>query len=229
MSEHEIPPLKTSAQVIDLGCLDYRESLERQLAEHQRVVDGGPPVFLLVEHPPVLTLGKNADLSNLLLDRESLARMGVLIAETDRGGEVTAHVPGQLVVYPIIPVTRFELTPRRYVNLLEESVIRVLEQYDIAATRDSEHPGVWVGGDKICAVGIRIRTRVAMHGFALNVNNEFGLFETIIPCGIRARGVTSLQKELGQAVPMDDVKERIVFELSHALFQNKIEPPSAAT
>ena len=223
MSKQEIPALKEFVDVVDLGVLAYKESLDRQFIEHQRVVDGGKPVFILVEHPPVLTLGKNADLRHLKSDFATLTAQGVSVIETDRGGEVTAHVPGQLVVYPIIPITRLGLSPRRYVNLLEEAVIRVLKGYDLESGRDAEHPGVWVGTSKVCALGIRIRTRVAMHGLALNVNNDFELFESIIPCGIHSRGVTSIQKELGHSVPLNDVKLLLVEELYKCLFLSAME------
>lgn len=209
MSEQTVSSIK----VRDLGLLDFNEALKIQLAEHDRVVQGGDPVILLVEHPAVLTLGKNADSANLLFDRTDFEAMGVKIIETDRGGEVTAHVPGQLVAYPIIPISRMGLTPRSYVHLLEEAVIDTLNKYAISSARDSDHPGVWVGLNKICALGVRIRSRVAMHGLALNVNNSFELFQKIVPCGIRFRGVTSMSQELDRIVSVDEVKTVLVSEL----------------
>ena len=219
MSEQEISPV-SAIPAIDLGLLGYAEALAVQLDYHQRVVDGGEPVFLLVEHPPVLTLGKHADPQNMLFDEATLKASGIEVVLTDRGGEVTAHVPGQLVVYPIIPVSRLGLTPKRYVHLLEDAVIGYLKSYDLVADRDPEHPGVWIGQNKICALGIRIKSRVSMHGLALNVNNDFQLFSKIIPCGIRTRGVTSMQLELGQEVAMSDVRTGIVRRL-HAVFDLK--------
>lgn len=216
MSKQEISPVNT-IDVIDLGLLGYNDALAVQLAHHQRVVEGGDPVLLLVEHPPVLTFGKHADPQNMLFDEKTMRASGVDVVLTDRGGEVTAHVPGQLVVYPIIPVSRLGITPKRYVYLLEDAVIGLLKSYDLAADRDPEHPGVWIGFKKICALGIRIKSRVAMHGLALNVNNEFQLFAKIIPCGIRMRGVTSMQQELNQHMDLNEVKTRLVNSLSLAL------------
>lgn len=209
-----------SIAIVDLGLCKYAEALERQLLEHQRVVDGGDPVILLVEHPPVLTLGKNADPANLLFDPAVFAAKGVEVVETDRGGEVTAHVPGQLVAYPIMTVSSLNLTPKKYVYALEEAVIAILRSYGLESNRDPEHPGVWIGLNKICAIGVRIRNRVAMHGLALNVNNEFSLFEQIVPCGIRFRGVTSIARELAVDVQMSEVKTKLSRELMSALFKS---------
>lgn len=208
------------ASVVDLGLVGYKDALAIQLTHHQNVVDGGEAVFLLVEHPPVLTLGKHADPQNILFDEATIKASGVQVCLTDRGGEVTAHVPGQLVVYPIIPVSRMAIAPKRYVHLLEEAVIECLKSYDLVADRHPEHPGVWVGANKICALGIRIKSRVSMHGLALNVNNDFQLFDKIIPCGIRTRGVTSMQRELKQNIAMNSVKEELVRAL-HRQFELK--------
>ncbi len=207
----------SQVNVRDLGLIDYNEALAIQLREHERVVTGGAPVILLVEHPSVLTLGKNADETHLLLSRSQIESSGVNIVETDRGGEVTAHVPGQLVVYPILPITQLNFTPRSYVHALEEAVIKTLLSFNIQSLRDSEHPGVWVGLNKICAIGVRIKTRVAMHGLALNVNNSFDLFQKIVPCGIRFRGVTSMSQELDTKISIDAVKTKLVFELQNQI------------
>lgn len=216
MSKQEISPVN-SIKVLDLGILGYNEALEVQLTHHQRVVEGGEPVLLLVEHPEVLTLGKHADRGNMLFDETTMKASGVEVVLTDRGGEVTAHVPGQIVVYPIIPVSRLGITPRQYVHLLEEAVIELLSLYNLQAARDPEHPGVWIGLKKICALGIRIKSRVSMHGLALNVNNEFQLFEKIIPCGIRMRGVTSMRQELRRDLDLAEIKTRLAHSLNKAI------------
>ncbi len=130
---------------------------------------------------------------------------------------MTAHVPGQLVVYPILGIEAFRLAPRRYVEILEQTAIDVLSEYGVVATRDAEHPGVWVGNDKICAIGVRIQQRVSLHGLALNVSNAFDLFRRIVPCGIAGRGVTSLSKVIEKDVAVADVLPKVLAALAREL------------
>lgn len=205
-------------EIIDLGLMSYGTALEQQTRWHQRVVSGENPVILTVEHRPVLTLGKNSSMEHILYSRDYFSTLGVEFFETERGGEVTAHMPGQLVVYPIIDVQKLKLSVRDYVSALESAVIDTLAYFGISAARDSEHPGVWVAGEKICAIGVRVKSRVTMHGLALNVNNDLGLFSKIVPCGIRARGVTSMSIICGRNIPPDEVRpellQRIVKSIS---------------
>lgn len=180
-------------KAVDLGLRPYRDVWQLQQKLHEGVIKKPSRAFLLkVEHHPVLTLGKHAVTSNLLLPITTYFANGIDIVEVDRGGEVTAHNPGQLVIYPILSVREFGLTPKRYVQLLERVVVELLEQFGIKASLDSRYPGVWVGEEKVCALGVRIKDRVTMHGLALNVDNDLTLFEKIIPCGIIGRQVTSL-------------------------------------
>lgn len=190
-----------------LGQIAYNEALKLQHDFHARVRSGELEAAILsLEHPKTLTLGKHATRDNLLLAPNQLESQGVVLCQTDRGGEVTAHNPGQLVVYPILPIANLGLSPRRYVDILCASVIDTLSQYGIDSRQDEQFPGVWVGDQKICAIGVRISSRVSMHGLALNVNNALDLFTAIVPCGIRHRGVTSMQQLL--AAPMDFQKVR---------------------
>lgn len=160
---------------------------------------------MLLQHEPVLTLGKNADAGLVLTQPGSLEAAGIEVVATDRGGEVTAHEPGQLVVYPILPLQQLRLPPKRYVDRLLDTVILTLQHFGIAAQSDPDYPGVWVGRDKICAVGIRVKERVSLHGIALNVVNDLKLFRLIVPCGIRERGVTSMENLLGSRPDLSDV------------------------
>ncbi len=216
MSAAELDMLRT----IDLGRMPYGMALEQQLSWHGKVQNGEPSVILTVEHDPVLTLGKNADPGNLLLSRRSYNDMGVELFETERGGEVTAHMPGQIVVYPIIDVIKFKLTVRQYVSSLEQAVINTLKDYGVSASRDAQLPGVWVVGQKICAIGVRVKSRITMHGLALNVNNETDLFEKIVPCGIKARGVTTLSKQVGKRVDVMTVKDILLRHLKSQLLES---------
>jgi len=197
-------------QIVDLGVMSYGAALEQQYFWHQKVAGGDRPVILTVEHQPVLTLGKNASLEYLLFSREHYLNLGVELFETERGGEVTAHMPGQLVVYPIIDVNKHKLSVRDYVSALESAVIETLDFFGIPSALDPQWPGVWVDGAKICAIGVRVKSRVTMHGLALNINNDLGLFGKIVPCGISSRSVTSMSRLLGGKVAMPEVRNQLL-------------------
>jgi lipoate-protein ligase B len=202
----------------------YKKAWDLQ-KQAQIIVENDPDkgfVFFL-EHDPVVTFGKNADFSHLSVSRQSLESDGVDVVETDRGGQVTAHMPGQLVVYPVLNLGKKGLGPKDYVCKLEQAVINTLKAFGIEAKRDSVNPGVWVGVNKICAVGIRISRRVSLHGIALNVENDFGLFRKMTPCGISGRGVSSLAVESGSPPDMGLVKETFSRELGDLLSKKKIE------
>ena len=198
-------------RIIDAGTMEYGEAWEFQKRLHGRAVASNSEAFLMmVEHPPVITLGKNASERFLLSGEAWLKNIGVGIYRSDRGGEATAHNPGQLVAYPIIPLQAFGLGARAYVHQLESSVINTLLAFNVPSGRDPVHPGVWVGNDKICAIGTRIKDRATMHGIALNVRNDLGIFGLIVPCGISGRGVTSLAQLLGTGPEMREVKDEFV-------------------
>ena len=211
-------------KIVPVQTMEYGACLALQRRLHARVVQGGPAGYvILVEHPPVLTFGKHADKANLLFSPDYYERLGVALVDTDRGGEVTAHVPGQLVIYPILRLADYQLTPRRYVDLLEQVVTRVLASFGLVGMKDPEHPGVWVGRDKICAVGVRIKDRVSMHGIALNVCNSLDLFAKIVPCGIFGRGVTSLSRLADLPISVDEVAPRLISELVRGLGYEETE------
>lgn len=201
-------------EVNDLGVIPYEEAHARQLdlvAARGRgeVAD----TLLLLEHPPVITMGRNADPTEILASEATLSEAGATIERIERGGETTYHGPGQLVGYPIIDLRQWMRSLKRYVHLLEELFIRLLErEYGIAAGRDAEHRGVWVGEEKITAIGIAVHNRITYHGFAFNVDTDLSHFGWIIPCGITDRGTTSLARLIGEAPPMDLVKRQVEAE-----------------
>ena len=204
-------------RILDLGLRAYGPVLELQ---KRLVVDRAagrvPDSLILVEHEPVYTLGRNAAEQNVLLAPDELAARGVEVVRTGRGGEATFHGPGQLVGYPILDLSRRDGGAVWYVRSLEEVLIRALAGYGVEAGRDPEHRGVWVGLDKIAAIGVRITRRVTMHGFALNVCPDLSYYEGIVPCGIPDRGVTALNV-LRPDADMADVKARVVASFAEVL------------
>lgn len=169
--------------------------------------------LLIVEHPPVVTMGRHADEANLLLDGDRLKRLGVDLHRVERGGDVTYHGPGQLVAYPLLDLESMHLGVKDYVSLLEESVIRTLSLYGIVGERVEGASGVWIGKGtprerKICALGVKCSRFCTMHGLALNVNTDLTGFSVINPCGFTDKGVTSMQAELGRQLDMEEVKRR---------------------
>lgn len=183
--------------------------LQRRLVE-ARVQGLVPDILLLVEHdPPVVTLGRAAKEQNLLFAPALLAMRGIEVHETGRGGDVTYHGPGQVVAYPIVRLSPDREDVRRYVATLEETMIRTCADYGVVAGRVEGMNGAWVQDRKIGAVGVRISRWVTMHGLALNVNTDLSHFDVIVPCGIRDKAVTSLEKETGAALPFAEVADRI--------------------
>jgi lipoyl(octanoyl) transferase len=188
--------------------MSYREGLELQarlVADRQggRISD----TLLLLEHDPVFTLGRNARRENLLLAEELLRARGFEVFETGRGGDVTYHGPGQIVGYPILDLSPDRRDVHRYVRDLEEILIRTCRDYAVKAGRIPGLTGVWVGEEKIAAIGVRIARWVTSHGFALNVATDLAPFRLIVPCGIADRGVTSLERLLGAPLPLPEVME----------------------
>lgn len=213
---------------VPAGLMDYEPCWALQRRLHADVVGAGESpaggskaYFVFVEHAPVLTFGKHADRRHLLYAQGLLAQQGVQIVDSDRGGEVTAHEPGQLVVYPIIKLVSAKFGPKSYVTYLEEAVIRTLGRFGIAATTDPHHPGVWVGLQKVCAIGVRIKDRTTLHGLALNVSNSLELFQKIVPCGISGRGVTTMSRLLGESISIDAVAPVLMGELARGLGANE--------
>ena len=177
--------------------------------------------MLLVEHPAVYTLGKSGHAENLLVGEEYLRSIGAEFYHIDRGGDITFHGPGQIVGYPILDLERIGLSLRDYIDALEGAVIRTVARYGIRAGRIAGASGVWIEGAqparKICAIGVRASRYVTMHGFALNVATDLRYFTHINPCGFTDRGATSIEKEIGRPVPMEEVKRRLVEDLCENL------------
>ena len=204
------------ARLLDLGFRPYREVWALQHAIHKRVADGDQDdTWIVVEHAPVITLGRTAKRQNVLLSSELLASRGVDLVKVERGGDVTYHGPGQLVVYPILRLPRFrEIVP--LVRRLEGAVIDACAEFGVAAERWSEHAGVWVGRNQICAFGLAVQRMTSLHGLALNVATDLSYDRLITPCGLPDRGITSISAEAGRAVPVDEAKPVLLAALSCA-------------
>ncbi|MGQ9631549.1 MAG: lipoyl(octanoyl) transferase LipB [bacterium] len=194
----------------DLGLIGYDEaySLQRELVE-RRARGEIEDTLLLLEHLPVFTLGRNGAREHILADDSVLRREGIAVREADRGGDVTYHGPGQIVGYPIISLKDRRLGVKGYIRRLEEILISVCRDYGVDAGRIPGLTGVWVGEEKIAAIGIGARKWITYHGFALNVDPYLEHFKLIVPCGIRDKGVTSLAELLGRDVNIDEVKSKI--------------------
>lgn len=199
-----------NARVLDLGLRPYREVWQLQYELHERVGSGqDPETWIFVEHLPVITLGRNSKAGNILLSKEALAQRGVDVVETERGGDVTYHGPGQLVVYPIRRLVRFrEVVP--LVRALESAVIEACAQFGVRGERWGEHAGVWAGNDQLCAIGLSVRKMTSMHGIALNVSNELNYDSLINPCGLTGHGLTSLSRETGRTISIADARDALL-------------------
>lgn len=211
----------------DLGVSEYKQTWEYQEQLLQKVIDQkqaqkthpsaeSENYLLFVEHPHVYTLGKSGDEQNLLLNYIQLQAAHATFFQTDRGGDITYHGPGQIVGYPIIDLENFGIGLRKYIELMEEAIIKSIAKYGLVGSRDEKATGVWLDAGtpkarKICAIGVKSSRFVTMHGFALNVNTDLSYFQHINPCGFTDRGVTSIEKELGARQNFEAVK-RIVLQ-----------------
>ncbi len=199
-------------------------SLQRAVVA-ARQADQIPDTILLVEHPPVVTVGRAGRASNVLVPRELLDARRIEFYEVERGGDVTYHGPGQLVGYPIFNLRTLDEDVVRYVRLLEAALITALGRWEISGERVRGYPGVWVGGAKVAAVGVAVKRKVTMHGFALNVDPDLAHFELINPCGL-GKPVTSIARLLGRAVPLDEARPAVAGALSDT-FQIRLAPVDA--
>lgn len=210
------------------GIISYEQAWKKQTEYFETLVQakqGGHEYLnriVFCEHPHVYTLGRSGKERNMLLSEGQLQRIGATYYHIDRGGDITYHGPGQQVCYPILNLEDFGLGLKEYVHLLEEAVIGVCASYGIVAGRVDKATGVWLEGDtsrarKICAIGVRSSHYVTMHGLAFNVNTDLRYFSYINPCGFVDKGVTSLQKELGHDVPMEEARLRLESELQKLL------------
>ncbi len=227
---------KQQVEFRDLGHMgyksawDYQEALVQENVAIKKALSNGQSAtgndaisrqlptanyLLLVEHPPVYTLGKSGKMEHVLIDAETRKQKGIEFYQTNRGGDITFHGPGQIVGYPILDLENFYTDIGRYLRELEEVVILTLAEFGIKGGRSAGETGVWLEADvkgkerKICAMGVRCSRWVTMHGFALNVNTDLNYFNDIIPCGIQNKAVASMKEELGKEVVMDDVKESL--------------------
>jgi len=211
----------------DLGLLDYQKAVEYQTKIFNKIIDQKlknrksvnkeitQNHLIFVEHPNVYTLGKSGDINNLLLSKEDLEKKEIQFFNTNRGGDITCHGPGQIVCYPILDLDNFFSDIHKYLRYLEEVVIQTLNEFGIKSERSPDETGVWIqpkqiSARKICAMGVKASRWVTMHGFALNVDNDLSYFENIIPCGISNKSVTSITNEIANQVDKYDVKEKII-------------------
>jgi lipoyl(octanoyl) transferase len=215
-------------RAIDLGVVSYDDAFALQKREVERLQRGeGDDVLLFVEHPHVITVGRNADGSALLADRRAIEGRGARVVATDRGGDVTYHGPGQLVGYPILRLEPSRRDIRRYVHDLEEVLIAALADFGVFAGRHPEHRGVWVANRKIASLGIRISRWVTCHGFALNVSTDLSYFSLMNPCGIAGCAMTSLELESASSVSLAAVRERVADHFG-GVFGRRIQEESIA-
>jgi len=199
-----------NTRLLDLGRRPYREAWALQRELHAAVAEGREPdTWLVVEHDPVITLGRNAKAANVLLSRELLAARGVDVVEVERGGDVTYHGPGQVVLYPIRKLPRFrEVVP--FVSALERAAVAALATFGIAASGRKEHRGVYVGDNAICAVGLAVQRMTSLHGLALNANTVLDYDRLITPCGTPEFGITSISAELGRDVNWVEARDALL-------------------
>jgi lipoate-protein ligase B len=208
-----IEAVRAAPAVIQLPRTPYREALALQRRLHDEVASGARgDTWIVVEHEPVVTLGRNAKASNVLVADETLLDLGIDLVEVERGGDATFHGPGQLVVYPIVRLERFrEVVP--LVTALEAAVVAMLAGYGIRASGRPEHRGVYVGNAAICAVGIAVKRMTSLHGLALNVSTELDYDRFITPCGTPQFGITSMERELGRPVTLESAREALLASL----------------
>lgn len=217
----------------DLGMTPYGEAWDYQeklfqsiLNAKQKGASSNTNYIIFCEHPHVYTIGKSGSDNNLLINKEALKAKGVSFFRTNRGGDITYHGPGQIVGYPILDLENFKLGIRTYIELLEESIIKLLETYGISSSRLEGASGVWLDAEspikarKICAIGVRASRYVTMHGFAFNVNTDLSYYNNINPCGFTEKGVTSMEKELGSKQDFEKIKSELLTILTSLLQEN---------
>jgi len=203
-------------RIVDLGLMPHHEAEELQLAAVAEVQQGAEETLFFVEHPKVITLGRQGGAENLHVGRSYLEAQGIELAQTRRGGNITCHFPGQLVAYPVFHVEKRPGGIRQFFFDMEEAVIRTTAAFGIATARREGFPGVWTGGDaaarKICSMGIGVKRFVTYHGLALNVGEDVSLFELITLCGIGGAQATSMSREAGRTIKMEEVKDVLAGE-----------------
>ncbi len=211
-----------------MGRVPYGPMLTLQLQRRDDVLAQiSDDTLFLLEHDRVITSGRNANHENLLYDRNALEARGVALFQTGRGGDFTYHGPGQVVGYPIVQLRDGECDIKAYVYALEEIMIRTIADFGVVAERVEGLRGIWVGHEKIGAIGVRMARWITMHGFALNVDVDLHDFDLIVPCGIHGKGVCSLSQILGCPVAMHDVENRLIYHSAHVLHRSTYEAPAS--
>jgi lipoyl(octanoyl) transferase len=205
-----------------LGRIGYAAATALQEEAARGVKAGEEERLFLLEHDPVITLGRNARSEDVLCGEDALRRRGVAIAPTDRGGKVTYHGPGQLVGYPILNLSPDRRDVARYLRDLEDVLIRTLARFGIAARRADGLTGVWVGEAKIASIGVHLSRWVTTHGFALNVSTDLGPFDLIVPCGLRSVAITSMQQRLGRTIPIETVAGTLIGEFATVFVRDMV-------
>jgi lipoyl(octanoyl) transferase len=217
-----------TTQVVRLGRTGYRYCADIQVRLRDARIRGEiEDTVLLTEHDHVFTIGTSGDDNHLLATEKELSGLQATVEQTDRGGDITYHGPGQLVAYPVIDLRRRTMDLHRYLRDLEDVVLRALKNLGVTGERIDGYTGIWVDGEKVCAIGIHCRSWVTMHGFALNVDTDLSYFRRIIPCGIFERGVTSLREILGRDIDRAVVEAEIIRSWS-AVFQTAVRERALA-
>jgi lipoyl(octanoyl) transferase len=232
--------MNNNIEVYELGLMDYEKVLKIQTELFNKIIDQKLKnrrektknktnnYLLFVEHPNVYTLGKSGDINNLLLSKEDLTKKDIQFFNTNRGGDITCHGPGQIVCYPILDLDNFFSDIHKYLRFLEEVVIKTLMEFNIKGERSLKETGVWINpklndARKICALGVKASRWVTMHGFALNVNNDLSYFDNIIPCGINNKSVTSVSKELRKSIDKYEIINSLKKNFSNVFSASLIE------
>jgi lipoate-protein ligase B len=204
--------MNSRGYIIDLGLIDYKKAWDLQHDLWSRRVTGElPDILLFLEHPHVITLGRRGNRSYLIASQEVLDAMAIPIYHVERGGDVTYHGPGQLVVYPILDLKGYGYRLIRYVDQLEEVILRTLKDFGMEGEKDSLNRGVWVDGEKIASIGVTIKRWVSFHGLALNYETDLSYFDLIHPCGLLGKKMTSMEKILGERITRESLIGRIAF------------------
>jgi len=232
--------MNNNIEVYELGLMDYEKVLKIQTELFNKIIDQKLKnrrektknktnnYLLFVEHPNVYTLGKSGDINNLLLSKEDLTKKDIQFFNTNRGGDITCHGPGQIVCYPILDLDNFFSDIHKYLRFLEEVVIKTLMEFNIKGERSLKETGVWINpkhndARKICALGVKASRWVTMHGFALNVNNDLSYFDNIIPCGINNKSVTSVSNELRKSIDKCEIINSLKKNFSNVFSASLIE------
>ena len=210
--------------IIDLGLIDYKEAWDFQHHLWSKRAEGKlPDLLLLLEHPHVITLGRRGNCSHLIVSQEILEAMKIPIFHVERGGDITYHGPGEMMVYPILDLKDYGYRLIRYIDQLEEVILHVLKDFGIEGRRDASNRGVWVNSDKIASIGVAIKRWVSFHGFSLNYETDLKYFDLINPCGLVGKKMTTMAKILGTRISRESLSEKICFHFKEVFKKEWVE------